>query len=299
MERIIDLHIHTTCSDGKLTAREVLERAKKNGVSVISIADHDTTDAYTKDLFLNAESLGIKVIPAVEISTNYNGVGIHVLGYNFDLKNAELQQALKNTVNARKDYYLKVTKKLNDLGYFVDDKKLEGVEIITKAHIAEAVVTNEYNRKLLIKNYGYVPKKGEFIETVMNENCPAFVEKFKISPQEASRLIHNAGGKVVLAHPVAYKYEDNFYADQVKTLVKEMKADGLEANYLYVDRHGNEIDEIDFWKTFAKENSLFVTAGSDFHFFDDSKYPDIGFVNKNFKLSEDEIQIILRNLKCI
>lgn len=295
MERIIDLHIHTTCSDGKLSPVEVLERAKQHRVSVLSISDHDTTGAYSEEFFSKAQELGIKIIPAVEISTDYKGVGIHILGYNFNLNNRELQQALSSTKNSRADYYKRVSQKLEELGFIVDKTQLENVPIITKAHIAEAVVTNKVNENILMQKYGYVPKKGEFIETVMNEGCPAFVEKFKISSVDASKLIRNAGGKVVLAHPVAYKYEDNFGADRVKELIQAMNADGLEANYIYIDRFGNEHNEIDFWKAFARENNLFVTCGSDFHLVDE-KAPDIGFANKSFKLTGEEIDAILKNL---
>ena len=85
MLKRIDLHIHTNCSDGELTPIEVVDKAVCNGVSVISIADHDTVDAYSDELFQYASSKGIKIIPAVEISTKTKKCGIHVLGYNFDL----------------------------------------------------------------------------------------------------------------------------------------------------------------------------------------------------------------------
>ena len=85
MEKRIDLHIHTTVSDGALTPKEVIDEAYKNGVSVISIADHDTVDAYNTELFEYAESKNIKLINAVEISTKAKKAGVHVLGYNLDL----------------------------------------------------------------------------------------------------------------------------------------------------------------------------------------------------------------------
>ena len=94
MQKRIDLHIHTTKSDGKLTPKEVIDEAYKNGVSVIAIADHDTTEAYTKELFSYAQSKKVKLISAVEISTKINKAGIHVLGYDFDLNNIEMQEKL-------------------------------------------------------------------------------------------------------------------------------------------------------------------------------------------------------------
>ncbi len=295
MERIIDLHIHTTCSDGLLNPFEVVDEAKKNGVSVIAIADHDGTMAYTPELFEYADRNGVQLVVAVEMSTRHKGVGVHVLGYNFDPNNKLMQDILGKLRNARQDYLLNVSKKLEKLGYKVNVKELQALPSVTKAHISQDVVSNKNNQKLLMNNFKHIPTKGEFIETVMNEGCPAFVEKFSISPVDASEIIHLAGGKVVLAHPVAYKHEDDVDADWVLELAKEMKTDGIEANYLYVNRAEQRIDEIDFWKKLAFDNGYFVTVGSDFHSFDKVR-PTIGFANTKFKLTDAEIQSILENI---
>ncbi len=296
MERIIDLHIHTTCSDGALSPNEIIDEAKKNNVSVIAIADHDSTFAYTNEFISYAKLNSIQVIPAVEMSTKFKGVGVHVLGYNFDLKNENLQTTLSKLRNARQDYLLNVASKLAELGYKLDVQKLQELPAVTKAHISLDVISNEDNVKLLLDNFGHIPTKGEFIETVMNEGCPAFVEKFSISPIDASKIIHDAGGLVVMAHPVAYKHEDGVDADWVLKLAKQMNADGIEANYLYVNREEQEIDETKFWNNFAKSNGYFVTIGSDFHAFDNIR-PNVGFSNKSFKISGPEIKRILKNLK--
>ena len=83
------------------------------------------------------------------------------------------------------------------------------LETVTKAHISTNVVENKENEGLLIKTFGYVPNRGEFIETIMNEGCPAYVKKITITPREATEVIREAGGKAVLAHPVGFKYENN------------------------------------------------------------------------------------------
>ena len=143
MSKRIDLHIHTTMSDGVLTPKEVIEEAYKNGVSVIAIADHDTTEAYNDELFSYAESKNIKLINAVEISTKVYNVGIHVLGYNFDLKDKAMQESLYKIRNARHDYLHKVAKKLNELGYFLNIEELDKIEAVTKAHIALDIINNK------------------------------------------------------------------------------------------------------------------------------------------------------------
>ncbi|MBQ4031655.1 MAG: PHP domain-containing protein, partial [Bacilli bacterium] len=243
----IDLHIHTTNSDGELTPFEVIDEAKKNGVKTIAIADHDTTESYTDELFNYAKDNNITIIPAVEISTKTDKSGIHVLGYNFDLDNPELKDKLKKLRNARHDYLFNVAEKLQELGYIIDTEELDKIDAVTKAHIASNIVDNKDNEELLLKEFKHIPNRGEFIETIMNEGCPAYVRKESITPQEASKLIKNANGLVVLAHPVAYSYEDNLTEKDIEELVLSMEADGIETNYIYIDRNEVKHNDIDIW----------------------------------------------------
>ena len=152
----IDLHIHTNKSDGELSPKEVIEEASKNGVYLISIADHDTTEAYNDELFEFAKRKNVKLINGVEISTKIEKTGIHVLGYNYDLNNENFKRKLYEIRNSRHIYLKKVSK--SRIG-------------------------------IIIKN------KGEFIETIMNENCPAYVKKETVTPKEAAKIIREAGRK--------------------------------------------------------------------------------------------------------
>ena len=295
MKKLIDLHIHSNLSDGELSPKEIIDKAVNNGVNVIAIADHDTTLAYNDDLFKYAEEKNIKIIPAVEISTKFKGIGIHVLGYNFDINNKKLKDKLYYIRNARHIYLYDVSSKLKELGYIIDVDSLDKIDAVTKAHIALNIVENEDNKELLLKTFGHIPSKGEFIETIMNEGCPCYVEKEAISPKEASDLIREAGGKVVLAHPVCYKYEDGLNDDDILNLVKEMKPDGIEANYIYLDINGNKINESTHWNNFAKHHNLITTIGSDFHK-NDGIHSDIGLINEDIKLNENEINSIIDSL---
>ena len=173
---------------------------------------------------------------------------------------------------------------------------MDKIDAVTKAHIALDATSNPKNKEKLLAEFGHIPNKGEFIETIMNENCPAYVKKESVTPKEAAEIIREAKGKVVLAHPVAYEHEDNLTDEDILDIVKDMKPDGLEANYLYVDRNNNKFDETAKWNEFAKENNLFVTVGSDFHNKDGIR-PEIGFVNTNFTLSDEKIDEILNNLR--
>ena len=292
----IDLHIHTNKSDGLLSPKEIIDEAKKKHVQTIAIADHDTVDAYTDEVYNYAKDNEIELITAVEISTKTKKCGIHVLGYNIDTSNKYLNESLKKIRNARHDYLYNVANKLNEMNYILNINKLDMIEAVTKAHIAMDIISNKTNEKQLLKQFGHIPSKGEFIETIMNENCPAYVKKETVTPKEAAEIIRKAGGKVVLAHPVAYVHEDNLTMNEILEIINDMKADGLEANYIYTDRNNNIVNEIEKWNKFAEENHLFVTIGSDFHM-EDGNHAEIGLENVGVVLEDEKADEILEKIK--
>lgn len=292
----IDLHIHTNKSDGLLSPKEIIDEAKRKQVQTIAIADHDTVDAYTDEVYNYAKDNEIELITAVEISTKTKKCGIHVLGYNIDTSSKYLNESLKKIRNARHDYLHNVANKLNEMNYILNINKLDMIEAVTKAHIAMDIISNKTNEKQLLKQFGHIPSKGEFIETIMNENCPAYVKKETVTPKEAAEIIRKAGGKVVLAHPVAYVYEDNLKINEILEIINDMKADGLEANYIYTDRNNNIVNEIEKWNKFAEENHLFVTIGSDFHM-EDGNHAEIGLENVGVVLEDEKADEILEKIK--
>ena len=290
----IDLHMHTNKSDGALTPKQIIDESAAN-LQAISITDHDTIDAYTDETIKYAKEQGIKLIVGVEISTKSDRCGIHVLGYNFDLNNEEFKQNLDRIRNARHDYLKAVAKKIEALNYKINVEELDKIKSVTKAHISKDIIENEENREELLKQFGHIPNKGEFIETIMNENCPAYVQKVTVTPEAAAEMIRKAGGKVVLAHPVAYANEDNMTVEEVQQLINKMKPDGIEAYYIYTNRNNEYINEIDKWLKLAKDNNLFATIGSDFHI-KDGHHAEIGMRNVGVQLEEETIKKILSNL---
>ena len=291
----IDLHMHTNKSDGALTPKQIIDESAKANLQAISITDHDTIDAYTDETIKYAKEQGIKLIVGVEISTKSDRCGIHVLGYNFDLSNEEFKQKLDRIRNARHDYLKAVAKKLEALNYKINVEELDKIKSVTKAHISKDIIENKENREELLKQFGHIPNKGEFIETIMNENCPAYVQKVTVTPEVAAEMIRKAGGKVVLAHPVAYANEDNMTVEEVQQLINKMKPDGIEAYYIYTNRNNEYINEIDKWLKLAKDNNLFSTIGSDFHI-KDGHHAEIGMKNVGVQLEEETIKEILSNL---
>ena len=191
--------------------------------------------------------------------------------------------------------FVRYFKKLKELGYIVYVDELSQFKIVTKAHIASHIVQNKENEKLLLRDFGHVPQRGEFIETLMNEGCPAYVKKESITPMEASQLIKEAGGIVVLAHPVCYEHEDHINVESITHLVKEMNADGIEAIYMYIDQKNNKINDIEKWKNFALKNHLLYTMGSDFHM-DDGIHPQIGLINEQVYIQNNDIQWLKKKM---
>lgn len=291
---IIDLHTHSTCSDGTLSPKQIIDRAIENGVKIISITDHDSISAYIPELIRYAGDRGVTLVKGIEFSTKAKGVGFHILGYNIDLDNRCLKETINNLQNARKNYLLDVSKKLEELNYCVEVDKLLTLPSITKSHISANIVGNPKNEEELIKVFGYIPSKGEFIETIMNEGCPAYTPKFGITPKEASDIIHSAGGVVILAHPVAYTHEDNLSTQEIMEVALDIGADGIEGNYLYVDSKNIPYNECEFWNEQAKNNNLVSTIGSDFHRVDTIR-PEIGL--STYHLSNDNLKAIKKLLK--
>lgn len=295
MDKMIDLHIHSSFSDGVLSPKKIVDEALKNNVSTIAISDHDTIEAYTDELYEYANLRGIKIINGVEISTKSDKATIHVLGYNFDITNKELKERLYVLRNARHKYLHDVAEKLYELGYYLNVEELDKIESVTKSNISLDIINNAVNREKLQKDFGYIPGKGEFIEKIMNKGCPAYVRKESITPKEAVRIIKDAGGKAVLAHPVAYKYQSKLAEEDIISLIDEIKPDGIEANYIYFDSNNRKINEVEKWNEVAIKRNMITTVGSDFHMKDGIR-PEIGFANQDFKLNTVMINDIISNI---
>ena len=261
---------------------QFFDEAVKNKVQIISITDHDSIKGYSKKLFDYAKEKNITLIPGVEISTKYQGFGVHILGYNIDLNNEKLNNLLENSQKNRIDYLENVANKLRNFGYEINTHKLKELESVTKAHIALDVIKNENNKELLLSIFGKIPNKGLFIETLLNENCPCYVKKESISPKEVSLVIKNARGLVFIAHPVAYHYEDNVNEETILKLAKEINADGIETGYVYITKNNEVVNESKLWQKFANENNLLTSIGSDFHK-EDGLHPTIGLNDYKFE----------------
>ena len=258
MKTYIDLHIHSTASDGTLTPTEIVQTALKSTKSekdpiVIALTDHDTV-AGVSEFLKEAKKYKERVtaIPGVEISTNYHGVEIHILGYNVDPENKELLEQLKICRESRDGRNEKIISRLQAEGFQItmeDIKPEDPNETIARPHIAKQLMKKKY-----------VSSVKEAFDKYLAEGRSCYVERIMPTPQEAIALIRNSGGIPVLAHLMYYK---KLNAAEKEVLVSELKEAGLEGIEAYYNTY-TPVEE-EYVSSLAKQNALLLTGGTDFH----------------------------------
>ena len=294
----VDLHTHTTFSDGLLTPEKLFEKAKSYKLKAISICDHDTIKAYEdRKTFSCAKRTGIELIPGIEFSTiDKKGAKYHILGFLIDIKNKNLKEFIKRIQKERNSYVEKVCELLNSDGWHIDAKKIIRTNIsITKAHISRNLLADKRNQVKIKEHFNKIPSEGEFTETLLIKGKKYFVnDKNKIKPEEAIDIIHASKGVAILAHPGF----NIMGGEKIKNLCdnfKSMGIDGFEAINIQYDKR-NKDKRVDYVKEFTKyciENNLLFTGGSDFHHSNKKligKFIDLGFKNDKYSVSYDIVE---------
>jgi predicted metal-dependent phosphoesterase TrpH len=181
---LIDLHIHTSASDGTFSPQEIVRLAKRKGLKAVGITDHDTVDGNEEAIKAGVE-IGLEVIPGVEISVEWEGRPVHILGYYIDVENKVLQSTLKNLIAFREERNPQIIKRLNSLGLnisYADVKAIAGDgTAIGRPHFAQVLVDK-----------GYVKDGDEAFKKYLKRGGPAYVEKKRLTPQEGIQLIKDA-----------------------------------------------------------------------------------------------------------
>ena len=264
----VDLHIHTTASDGRLSPEEVVRVAAEQGLSVIAITDHDTL-AGIEPALLAAESFPpLIVIPGLEINTDIPNNEVHILGYFVDNRDKKLKQALVKLRNSREARALKMITRLRELGIDIAWNRvleLAGGASVGRPHIAQAMFEG-----------GYISSFREAFTKYIGRLGPAYVERARLSPQEAVKLVVNARGLPVLAHPADI--------DNVEELVVNLKGVGLVGLEAYYDGYDRKL--IDSFVQLAAKHGLIASGGSDFHGLGDDNETPIGGVDVPFDCAE-------------
>lgn len=247
----IDLHVHSTCSDGTLTPSEVVSYAHQKGLKAIALTDHDTVSGVHEALSKGNE-LGIIIVPGIEFSASYNGKEVHILGYYIDPNNERLQSKLTALIEGRKIRNQKILDALAKLGMPITFEDLaEGSKpetVFTRAHFAAALL-----RK------GYIATRDEAFAKYISPGKPAYFPREYFTVSECIDMIHSAGGLAVLAHPCLYGYSRS----EITQILKDLKKQGLDGVECLYSTHTQ--DDVSHLLQVCLNEKLFPTGGSDFH----------------------------------
>ena len=252
MTRTIDLHAHTTASDGDLSPTQLIWWAKAIGLSAIAVTDHDTTGGIAEAV-LAGQKYEIEVVPGVELSADIDipKGQCHLLGYLFDLKHIGLNARLAEVRENRNQRNAKIAAKIQAHGWNVTLEEIEAVsggEVVARPHIARVLVDR-----------GFVPSMAEAFAAYLCKGGLFYVERDRLSQEEAIRLIHDAGGVCVLAHPNNLNCDESETESHIRQL-QSFGLDGIEARY---NRHTP--DDTARYLALAERLELLTTGGSDFH----------------------------------
>jgi 3',5'-nucleoside bisphosphate phosphatase len=241
-----DLHVHTSASDGTLTPPDLIIKAQSIGLDVIAITDHDTVDGIHSALS-TAQSFQLQVIPGVEISTDIKDNEVHILGFFVDYTDVEFGKKLVRLRLSRQERAEKMVAKLAKLGMTISYQRvleIAGEGSVGRPHIAQALLEK-----------GYIYTFREAFDKFLGRNCPAYVERLKMTPEEAVELIRDTNGLPVLAHPANI--------DNIDQMVGRLIEHGLIGVEVYYQDYN--IDIIRRLQSITKRYNLVNTGGSDFH----------------------------------
>lgn len=242
----IDLHTHTTASDGQDTPAELVNFAVQQGVSVLGVTDHDTVDAIP-DLQTHASDAGITLVPGVELSTTVDFAEIHVLGYFVDINDPEFTGALDALSQNRVNRIIQIIEKVKKFGYNIDGDAIiaqAGFGSIGRPHVARALM-----------DIGAVKDVGEAFDRFLKAGRPAYVPRDPFTPEDAVRLLTSNKAVPVLAHP--------FSTRDIEGTVKRLVPEGLKGLETYYAEYSPEQHE--HIRAIADTWELIPTGGSDYH----------------------------------
>lgn len=241
-----DLHTHTNASDGLLSPAKLVEYASIKGLQAVAITDHDTTDGIDEAIEAG-KMYKVDVIPGIELNSQIDNHEIHILGYFINKKSNDLQNVLLKMRDSRKSRTEKMVEKLVELyGFpisFEDIRNQVQGESIGRPHIARVLVSK-----------GVVSDEKEAFEKYIGTDCPAYVGRYRITPKEAIKLIKNAGGVSVLAHPGLLPEPE---------LMDKMLDIGIQGIEAYHSKHTSEQSR--YYAEVAHSHGLVITGGSDCH----------------------------------
>lgn len=240
---MLELHCHTTYSDGTLSPAQLVNRAVAKGVKALAITDHDTVAGWA-DAIASAQSHNLEIVPGIELSTTYNERSMHILGFYPDEQS--LVAPLQERVNGRKRRAHKMAAKLAELGYPIELPDMSGAMAPGRPHIAQALL-----------QAGHVTSKEDAFQRFLRDDGPAYVPYEKFTAQEGIALLLSCGAVPVWAHPYLFR------GGTVETVLPELVAAGLMGVEVYHPNHSpsdqRKLEEL------CQQYDLMITGGSDYH----------------------------------
>ena len=254
---MLELHSHTTCSDGSLTPTELVNFAAEQGVKALAITDHDTMAGWA-EATAAAESLNLEIVPGLELSTVYNGRSMHILGFYPDPD--RLAAPLQERVEGRKRRARKMADKLAELGYPIELPDMSGAMAPGRPHVANA-----------LRQAGHVNSHNEAFERFLKDDGPAYVPYEKFTAQEGIGLLLSCGAVPVWAHPYIFR------GGTVETILPELLEAGLMGIEVYHPTHS--VSQTRKLEEYCQTHNLLMTGGSDYHGPKKEKNPDFKDLN--------------------
>jgi predicted metal-dependent phosphoesterase TrpH len=247
MNAVVDLHLHTLASDGRLSPTELVHLAARQGLKTVAVTDHDTTDGLAEAFEAAKKFPGLRIIPGIELSADVPGDEVHVLGYFIDPDDAELQAELLRFREGRVARAKTMVDKLDQLGIHVEWERVQhfaGDGAVGRPHIAMALV-----------EAGYCQEPKDAFPEYLGRNGLAYVERVKLTPVDAVRMIQRAGGAAVLAHPA--------YMDDMEAGIASLSGIGLAGIEVHYAKYRE--DTIRKLARIARQYELIPCGGSDYH----------------------------------
>lgn len=245
--QFIDMHMHSTASDGTSTPALCARLCKEAKVRYCALTDHDTT-AGVEEFLNEAKKLGLNALPAVEFNTEYDGE-LHILGYGIDINNVKLKAKIEELEHYRSTRAQRMVKKLNDNGVDISIervRRIAGTGVLGRPHIAAALLEK-----------GYVESISDGFKKYISRGCIGYIDRISISRKEAISLIKQAGGIAVFAHPGITNAPDT------RAMVKSMLDEGIDGIEVYYPTHSDI--QVEEYLRISKEFGLYITCGSDYH----------------------------------
>jgi predicted metal-dependent phosphoesterase TrpH len=268
-EGFVDLHLHTTASDGSYTPNEIVKIASDLGLKAIAITDHDTVSGIASALD-TAINFDIDVIPGIEFSTEIDNVSVHIVGLFVNYRNRELVKITSEIQNSRENRAKSIIQKLNQI---LPETKITFAEL---KELTDGLKGRLHIAEILVKK-GVVQSINEAFQVYLNRGCPAYVPRFKFTPKEAVTLLNKIGAIPILAHPGYLSKKIN-----LEELLQDLVPAGLKGIEVYYISHSEQ--DIQRFQQIAQDFNLLESGGSDCHGERNNGPPTIGSMNIPYEI---------------